>query len=244
MPPWIERDQPTPFDRFDLARRRDLDGDQLALKYHQAWVEGKKYPVIHFPSEVEREITTGRGAGEESHIHLFGNVELPYQRSRDEAYQHLTPIAREQGYILGKEHDQWLRIANPQTGRSYVLSFDNQARRISNVELFPQYAMELMSGEVRAVLPALYSQEQKGLEAVAPVKYFIPDAGWTWYATEFDGEDLFFGLVSGYEVELGYFSLTELESVRGGLGLPMERDLYYQPKSLKEIQEYERRMKG
>jgi hypothetical protein len=54
-------------------------------------------------------------------------------------------------------------------------------------------------------------------------------------ATEFDGEDTFFGLVDGHERELGYFSLRELESVRGALGLPIERDLYWRPKTLREI---------
>jgi hypothetical protein len=52
--------------------------------------------------------------------------------------------------------------------------------------------------------------------------------------TEFDGEDLFFGLVQGLEEELGYFSLSELESVRV-LGLPVERDLYFTPKPLSEL---------
>jgi hypothetical protein len=32
------------------------------------------------------------------------------------------------------------------------------------------------------------------------------DSSWTWYSTEFDGEDLFFGLVVGFETELGYFN--------------------------------------
>lgn len=41
---------------------------------------------------------------------------------------------------------------------------------------------------------------------------------------EFDGEGILFGLVSGFEVELGYFSLSESEAVRGPLGLPVERD--------------------
>jgi hypothetical protein len=243
MPPWFERDQPTPFDRFDIAGRRDLDGDELALKYRQAWVEGKKYPLIHFPSDVERELTTGRGAGTEPHIHIFGRLELPYHTTRDEALALVVPVAKEHGYILSKEHERRLRIANPQTGRSYLLTFDNEARHISNVELFPQFAMELVSGEVRAVLPPLYSQEQKELEAIAPVKFFTPDSSWSWYATEFDGDDLFFGLVSGYEVELGYFVLSELESVRGGLGLPIERDVYYHPQTLKDIQAYERQLK-
>jgi hypothetical protein len=57
----------------------------------------------------------------------------------------------------------------------------------------------------------------------------------TWYASEFDGHDIFFGLVIGFEMELGYFSLSELSSVHGGLGLPIERDRYFTPTSLQEL---------
>ena len=69
------------------------------------------------------------------------------------------------------------------------------------------------------------------------VKYFTPDANWTWYPTEFDGRDLFFGLVDGLEAELGYFSLRELQEVRGGLRLPIERDLDFQPQTLAQVRE-------
>jgi hypothetical protein len=41
--------------------------------------------------------------------------------------------------------------------------------------------------------------------------------------------------VSGLEIELGYFALSELEGVRGPMGLPIERDLYYDPQSLEEL---------
>ena len=243
MAPWIERDQPTPFDHFDIANRRDLDGDQLALKYHQDWVEGKYYPIIYFPSDVEREIATASGEADEPHVHVFGSLDVPYQRTRDEAYAHIIPFAQEHGLILSKEHERRLRIANPHTGHSYLLTFNNDTRHLSNIQLFPEFAMDLMPGEIRAVLPPIRSQEQKGMEAIAPVKYFTPDSSWTWYATEYDGNDYLFGLVSGYEVELGYFTLSELEEVRGELNLPIERDLYYEPKSLKEIQAYERSRK-
>jgi len=54
-------------------------------------------------------------------------------------------------------------------------------------------------------------------------------------ATEFDGQDTFFGLVEGQEKELGYFSLVELQGVRGPMGLPIERDLHWTPKMLAEI---------
>lgn len=95
--------------------------------------------------------------------------------------------------------------------------------------------MKLVTQEIRNKLPQLYSQDGKGGEAIAHTKFFTPDSNWTWYATEFDGQDTFFGLVEGHEKELGYFSLSELQSVRGPMGLPIERDLYWNPKTLQEI---------
>jgi hypothetical protein len=95
--------------------------------------------------------------------------------------------------------------------------------------------MKLLTQEIRKKLPKLREQEAKGGDAVVYVKFFTPWSSWTWYATEFDGEDTFFGLVDGHEKELGYFSLSELQSLRGPLGLSIERDLYWQPKKLREI---------
>jgi hypothetical protein len=116
---------------------------------------------------------------------------------------------------------------------------------------------KLLPREIREHLPPLYSGEQKGigLDALAIVKFFTPDSNWTWYATEGSPVDedgyydttkpkvdyLFFGLVSGFEVEMGYFSLTELEQARGPMRLPIERDLHFQPKSLRELQEMHER---
>src|SRR5690242_3114525 len=64
------------------------------------------------------------------------------------------------------------------------------------------------------------------------VKLFTPDASCTWLLTEIDPEDpdIAFGLCdlgTGFP-ELGSVSLTELASVRGSLGLPVERDLYFE----------------
>ena len=70
---------------------------------------------------------------------------------------------------------------------------------------------------------------------MAHVKYFTPDSNWTWYATEFDGEDTFFGLVDGYYKEFGYFSFSELKTIRGKLELPVERDLHWKPTTLRDI---------
>ena len=92
--------------------------------------------------------------------------------------------------------------------------------------------------EVRESLPPLYSQDGKGLEALALVKFFSPDSNWTWWATEFDpDQSIFFGLVEGFEKELGYFTLEQIEEARGPYGLPIERDIWFEPKPLSSLME-------
>ncbi len=95
-------------------------------------------------------------------------------------------------------------------------------------------AMKLLTKEIRDKLPRLYSQE-KVQDPIVQVKFFTPDSNWTWYGIEFDGKDLFFGWVVGLEKEMGYFSLKELESARGPLGLPIERDKWFTPMRLSEV---------
>lgn len=95
--------------------------------------------------------------------------------------------------------------------------------------------MMLLTKANRKALPALGSTEKQGDDAMAVVKFFDPTGSWTWYATEFDGDDTFFGLVDGHEKELGYFSLSELQSVRGRFGLGIERDRHFTPTRLGDL---------
>ena len=99
--------------------------------------------------------------------------------------------------------------------------------------------MKLMTKEIEKKLPKLYSQENVK-DPICQVKYFTPDSSFTWYITEGEkkGDDwLFFGkTISSFEPEgeLGYVSLNELKSVRGPLGLPVERDMWFTPRPLSE----------
>jgi hypothetical protein len=95
--------------------------------------------------------------------------------------------------------------------------------------------MKLLTKALLRKLPELRAQESKGLGAIAHVKFFTPDAHWTWYATEYDGDDTFFGFVKGDFPEMGYFSLSELQQIRGCLGLPVERDRFFEPTPLQEL---------
>ena len=96
--------------------------------------------------------------------------------------------------------------------------------------------MEFLTKEIRKKLPKLYETEKiPAGEKVCVVKYFQPWGSWTWYAVEFDGRDRFFGLVDGFELEWGYWSLAELKSVKGPWGLAIERDLYFGMPKMKDI---------
>jgi len=96
--------------------------------------------------------------------------------------------------------------------------------------------MKLLTKQLLKQFPKLNETDGTPLEEKkVTAKFFTPDGSWTWYAVEFDGEDLFFGLVDGFEKEWGYFSLKELQSVCGVLGLPIERDLYFGQPKIKDI---------
>jgi hypothetical protein len=89
-------------------------------------------------------------------------------------------------------------------------------------------------------LPNLYDTEESN-DPICYIKLFTPDGFWTWYITEFSKYDknTCFGYIQGLENELGYFTIKELESVRGSLGLPIERDLSFKPTLLSKIKEEE-----
>jgi hypothetical protein len=94
--------------------------------------------------------------------------------------------------------------------------------------------MQLLTKEITTKLPALYSQENTE-DPMVICKFFAVWTSWKWYGIEFDGKDSFFGYVAGDYPELGYFSLSELQNLKGPMDLSIERDMYFKPIRLSEI---------
>ena len=94
--------------------------------------------------------------------------------------------------------------------------------------------MELIPQEIKELIPKLYETEEQN-DPIAYVKLFL-DA-WTWYITELsiDNNICFGYVISPFESELGYFSLNEIKSTKGSLGLSVERDLSFKPTKLSII---------
>jgi hypothetical protein len=102
------------------------------------------------------------------------------------------------------------------------------------VDQIEEVKMKLLTKEIEGRMPKLYATEAVPTgEKIVQVKFFDPSGSWTWYAVEGerteDGDYHFFGLVDGHVKEWGYFSLRELESIRGRFGLGIERDIYFDP---------------
>ena len=98
---------------------------------------------------------------------------------------------------------------------------------------------DLAPKSLQKQIPKLYATDG-GLigDKMAYARYFHPMSSYTSYLLEYDPkEKLGFGLSTmGYEWELGYMSLEEMQSVKV-MGLGIERDIHFQPKSLHEIEE-------
>ena len=97
--------------------------------------------------------------------------------------------------------------------------------------------MPLLTDELRARLPPMYSQEAEP-EPWIYARFTMPGTGWDWYVMEGEAQEedfLFFGFVRGQESEFGYFLLSELESVRTPLGTAVERDLTFTEGRLTDV---------
>lgn len=99
--------------------------------------------------------------------------------------------------------------------------------------------MKLLTPKLEKKFPPLGATDDKDPRRVKIIaKFFDPCSQWTWYVTEYDPvRRVFFGLVRGIVCELGYFSLDELQEVKGALGLGLERDLHFGKHTLAEVME-------
>lgn len=103
--------------------------------------------------------------------------------------------------------------------------------------------MKLLTEELSKKLQGQYPKGSD-FDQMVICKFFDPCGSWTWYVMNQDPEDFnyLWGIVNGFEIEMGSFSLSELEGVKGPLGLGIERDLHFKPLSAQEL--WDKLLKG
>jgi hypothetical protein len=265
---WIEKSRPTPFDDKPIPGLRFLDGDVVARKIgRDDWTAGQKYPEIVFPSGEQCDIWESSNPEVWGIVHIAGEMDLPFRDNRDRAFEQASDIAEQVGYVVRKVGENGLEFYGLDEDENYLIVYDNDTGQMKDVVRItgaldlaavgivgspaavptpPErpLRMELLPDEVRTQLPDLRTAMEQGPDATAYLKLFSPDSGWYWYASGFDGEDVFYGMVVGYEIEFGPFWLSELREITGPWGLPIERDKFFEPKTLRELREEHRRYRG
>ena len=103
--------------------------------------------------------------------------------------------------------------------------------------------MKLMTSEIEKKAQAQYPKGSS-MDQMVVAKFFDPTSQWTWYLINQDPEDpdYLWGIVKGFDVEIGSFSLHELETTRGKFGLRIERDTSFAPQSAHDV--YDMLIKG
>jgi len=103
--------------------------------------------------------------------------------------------------------------------------------------------MKLITDEIAKQAQIQY-KKGSSFDQMVVAKFFDPFGSWSWYLMNQDPEDpdYLWGIVKGFEVEMGSFSLSELESVTM-FGHPrIERDLYFAPVPARNL--WEKLQKG
>ena len=89
--------------------------------------------------------------------------------------------------------------------------------------------MNLLTKPIEKKLRANSAAQDGSKSFNAVVKYFDPTGAGQWYLSELDDDNIGFGVCDlgmGFP-ELGSVSLDELKSIKGALGLGIERDLSF-----------------
>lgn len=126
-----------------------------------------------------------------------------------------------------------------------LLSNPKTLNLLSQFETLPGLQAEFLTDELLAQLPPLYSQDGNKAQTQFFIRFFHNSVNMTWYISEFDGEETFFGLASinGYPFEWGYINLQELLSAPMKMAgrtmniAGVERDICFKPCQMHEIKE-------
>lgn len=162
-----------------------------------------------------------------------GGIEGMASDLRDELSKQIGQSAFDVSFFHGKESKKTI-FAFPETELAAVEPVALAREDTHN-------AYELIPNKLKERIPELYATDDGNPigDKTAYLRFFFPMRAYTSYVLEHDPKtgDLFtLATMDGRNWELGYASLEEIQSLQIH-GLKVERDLYFKPAQLKNIQE-------
>lgn len=98
--------------------------------------------------------------------------------------------------------------------------------------------MPLLDGDLMRSLPG-FNQSNKS-DPIVHARFFLPNGGLTWWVIEgqIEGTNYsFYGVVDAAEIKLDYFTLDDLEKLRGPSRSEVTRDNDFKPTLISQIDE-------
>ena len=96
--------------------------------------------------------------------------------------------------------------------------------------------MKLLTKEITKQATEQYDKGSDLDGQMIVAKFFNPMGSWTWYLMNLDkDEDYAWGIVDGNAVEMGSFSMKELQDIQLPFGLGIERDKFFEPIPASEL---------
>ena len=96
--------------------------------------------------------------------------------------------------------------------------------------------MKLLTKEITKKATEQYDKGSDMDEQMIVAKFFNPVGSWTWYLMNLhEDKDYAWGIVDGFAVEMGSFSMKELQDTKLPLGLGIERDTSFKPVPASEL---------
>ena len=226
-------------------RSTDLYGKPAWVMRHEGGVEGiaSDLSIVlnkDFSQHLDKEYYQSKNENSKRLFHhstIDGKNKPIHEESKTIYPDALNPFwqALEEDWFP-KEKEFWEKsekiAANSQSKKD-----DTEISKAETVE----NAYDLIPKNLIGKLPKLYDTDDgKPIgDKMAQLRFFFPMGSYTAYVLEHEpktGELFTLTTMDGRDWELGYSSLTEIQSISIG-GLKVERDLYFEPTQLKNIPE-------
>ena len=130
---WVEKERSLPLDDVPVHGLFYLIGDIIAKQDGRDRKKGQKLRMMAFPSGKQCELWKSRIPELGGIVHIFGECDLPFFHTRDQASIWAELMAEEHGYQAQTVGDDSLAIFDPDTGKSFLISYDNDAKQMKDV---------------------------------------------------------------------------------------------------------------
>ena len=96
--------------------------------------------------------------------------------------------------------------------------------------------MKLLTKKITEQAQKQYKKGDNIDDQMIVAKFFNPMGSWTWYLMNLhEDKDYAWGIVDGFAVEMGSFSMRELQGIKLPLNMGIERDKYFEPVKASEL---------